>query len=564
VSRLGLPADAADANVLRERNHQRFLSGETKPPEVAERVLGAVASVLARHGYIETAGWPMDLGFPTPEMLLFWALQDLRRRWDRACIRVRGGTLRGAEFGPVLRTAAHLFVIDLAVRGGAWLVLIDHPGVPRDKPPGTPTTKAVMNFVIEKSGRTVPDLAKRLGIERTAIDDWRKGARPSDVNLGIVSKLLAEGEPEWAELVWWRLLRRNLAIAEILKALGTTPWFKGQVGDLWQAFWAIASGVAWRLRSQEEALGEDAWPRILTGLVMWGSAYPASIPLLHDLRAEAPNAWQSDLVAGPMWEDRLWLAAGLGQSFANEKLPENLPESLRELVSDPKFRESVATHILGGPTPELSPPGKYDGWHMLRIKNPPPIAAENRRMQASVARSFGRFDVAIAHLRRAVELVPAHDTAHFELAAALWQAGDTEGGLAECRIAIALRPEWELPQVEIGIILINAGRHEEARTHLEEVFAKAKLPSTHLKYNLGTARWRCGAFAEGLALLEEVLADDGYVSYPYALDQAAHCAFMLGDDRRGRAWAKQAHDLGYSETYRRWASGGYRKTGKSD
>ena len=39
----------------------------------------------------------------------------------------------------------------------------------------------------------------------------------------------------------------------------------------------------------------------------------------------------------------------------------------------------------------------------------------------------------------------------------------------------------------------------------------------------------------GTPTLEEVLADEGYASHPYALDQAAHCAFMMGDDVRGRA-----------------------------
>src|SRR6185436_10822225 len=263
------------------------------------------------------------------------------------------------------------------------------------------------------------------------------------------------------------------------------------------------------------------------------------------------------------WADRLVLAAGLGKSLTEVKLPDNLPESVRELASDPKIREAVARYVLGGPTPELAPPGRYDGWEGIVIKNPPPIAAENRRMQASVAMSHGRLDEAIAHLRRAVELVPTHDGAHFELGAALWQSGDIEGGLAECRVAATLNPEWELPRVEIGIILINAKRYEEAREHLEAEYATATAPSSHFKFNLATARWRCGAFAEGLALFDEVLADEGYTSYPHALDQAAHCAFMIGEDVRGRAYAKRAHDLGCSVTYHRWAEGGYRKTGKT-
>src|SRR6185436_10056245 len=222
--------------------------------------------------------WPKDLGFPTPEMLLGWALRDLRARWDHACARVRGGLLRGGDLGPVMLTAAHLVVIDLAVRGGAWLVLSGHPGTQQDDPPGRPTTEAVMGFAIEKSGRTVPELAAKLGSERTAIDAWRKGARPSDANLGVVSPLLAEGNPDGAVAAWWNLLRRYLALAEILKDLEAVPWFRREVDDLWQAFWSLASGIALRIRGWGKDFEDEVWPRLLTGLVMWGSGHPASVP----------------------------------------------------------------------------------------------------------------------------------------------------------------------------------------------------------------------------------------------------------------------------------------------
>jgi tetratricopeptide (TPR) repeat protein len=161
-----------------------------------------------------------------------------------------------------------------------------------------------------------------------------------------------------------------------------------------------------------------------------------------------------------------------------------------------------------------------------------------------------------------IEFVPTHADAHFELGTARWQAGDPEGGLAECRIAVSLRPGWELAQVEIGIILIVAERYEEGRAHLEALYAGSPMPTTHLKFNLGSACWRCDALRDALVLLEEVLSDPSYISYPYALDQAAHCAFRLGDDKRGRAWAKHAHDLGCDTTYANWVCGAYRKSGR--
>ena len=176
-------------------------------------------------------------------------------------------------------------------------------------------------------------------------------------------------------------------------------------------------------------------------------------------------------------------------------------------------------------------------------------------MQGGLARSRGQLEDAIVHFRRAVELTPDDAEAHLSLGSTLAMTRAYDEGLAECHIAVALRPDWELARVEIGIVLIWAERYEAARAHLEQVAADVPAPSSHLKFNLGTARWRCGDHAGGLALFEEVLKDEANQSYPYVLDQAAHCAFVLGDEVRGRRYAKEANDLGVATTYDRWRRG---------
>ena len=46
------------------------------------------------------------------------------------------------------------------------------------------------------------------------------------------------------------------------------------------------------------------------------------------------------------------------------------------------------------------------------------------------------------------------------------------------------------------------------------------------------------------------------------LDYAAHCYFLTGDAKNGRAFAKRAYQLGFAETYIEWRAGKYRgKTG---
>jgi len=48
-----------------------------------------------------------------------------------------------------------------------------------------------------------------------------------------------------------------------------------------------------------------------------------------------------------------------------------------------------------------------------------------------------------------------------------------------------------------------------------------------------------------------------------ALDCAAHCYFLIGDGKKGRAFSKKAHQLGFADTYRDWRAGKYRANGKS-
>ncbi len=42
------------------------------------------------------------------------------------------------------------------------------------------------------------------------------------------------------------------------------------------------------------------------------------------------------------------------------------------------------------------------------------------------------------------------------------------------------------------------------------------------------------------------------------LDRAAHCYFLTGDAKNGRACAKRAYQLGFVDSYRDWRSGKYR------
>ena len=80
--------------------------------------------------------------------------------------------------------------------------------------------------------------------------------------------------------------------------------------------------------------------------------------------------------------------------------------------------------------------------------------------------------------------------------------------------------------------------------------------SSHLAFSLGTARLRCDDPAGALEVLEKAI--EAKPDHALALDRAAQCAFLTGDNIEGLRAAKLADRLGQSETYREWRDGRYR------
>ena len=136
--------------------------------------------------------------------------------------------------------------------------------------------------------------------------------------------------------------------------------------------------------------------------------------------------------------------------------------------------------------------------HYYRVSGDAQFSAGNRLIQFEQARALGDFDTALTHIRRAVTLQPENAQYHFLLGATLGTVGEIEEGIRECWIADKLNPEDELPRVEVGIILLNAKRNQEARDHLEEIAAGNDSMSAHLSFNLGVSRFRCGAYEEAM------------------------------------------------------------------
>src|SRR5260370_12046713 len=87
--------------------------------------------------------------------------------------------------------------------------------------------------------------------------------------------------------------------------------------------------------------------------------------------------------------------------------------------------------------------------------------AERHFQLASEAHMQGRLEEASAHYQRSIALHPTAE-AHTFLGWVYGHQGRPDDAIAQCKIAIAVDPEFGNPYNDIGAYLIEMGREEEA------------------------------------------------------------------------------------------------------
>ena len=546
---------------LNTKTAKRYFRGQRVKDASRFEVIEAVADVLVKEGFVprlpflDNQGWPVD-------KLLTLVMVGYAKQWDGLA-----GLMRSASAPvdrPDLAATAYLRLatIDLALRLSAllWLANASSPeqGVPIwAEPKGG---AQYLKGLLEKCGSsalTRDKLADQVGVSYNTVDSWLDaGVRPSLTNLqGIAAQLAPhiEGAEPSTLLVQLRLNYSLSSICDILaRHVG-----RETVLNLASALMRFTGRNVQGLREFSK-LPPDEGAMAQIAIFICGARFPSCEHLTKALwRREKDPVWRADLEASSKpWDLRLvHLMKGFGGT----------DQMLQKLQTEYGIAEGIATdlleeafrHIPADPTiPEWVPHDVLEDMQFVRIKGDAAYSARNRMTQYEWARAKGDLETAIHHVRRAVELQPENALYHFELGATLGTAGEVSEGIQECWISDGLDPSWELPKVEVGIILLNAGRSSEALVHLEQMAEGQEDPSAHLAFNLGVARSRCGEYGRALEALLRVV--ELQADHALALDFAAHSAFMAGDGKTGRRLAKKANDLGRSETYVAWRKGKYR------
>jgi tetratricopeptide (TPR) repeat protein len=135
--------------------------------------------------------------------------------------------------------------------------------------------------------------------------------------------------------------------------------------------------------------------------------------------------------------------------------------------------------------------------------------------------------------------------------------GDAEASLAELRLAVAIRPEWDRPRVEIAIVLANEGRHAEALDVVRIAERELAKVTPWVRVHVAFVLEQLDRFEEAVAAYEahvEQAPLDGE-----ALDRLAHLLLARGDKLAGRERAKQARECGVGTVFEALEAGFYAK-----
>ena len=422
-------------------------------------------------------------------------------RWDdlMADIQSHSGQIVGRQLA--VENFLRLVIVDLSVRIFAFLRLC---GIEPSRPE-TPSWAEengggkLLRQLTGRAGLTRDQLAARLGVSSTSVDNWLDGKhRPDPQNIeGLAVELAVTGsETRLIE----QQIRRQYTLAHVADLL--VPWIgRERVLDMSTALvrfiWMIAEDVDSMDRpSIQEAVGAE-----LIALC-FGSAHPSTEVLLQNLaQVEEDLNWKKDILA----------AAG------DWKIPFEL---LALQAAQPRTAAGLAQDLMDikpkGESPKSPNTGvesiDSDREDIRRLMMRDAEQLYDRIVQGDFPSPTKLMETGIATRRALVRDSPLSPEAHYQLGSFLGLAGKNlmkrdliDEGITECKIASALQPNWDAPTVEPGIILANIGEFEEALHELKDAESSLQASTPHLRHAKGYVLMELSRFSEALVLFESVM-----------------------------------------------------------
>ena len=528
--------------VLKSKTAQRFFSGRHVDEYNRNQIFDALGQVLITRGLAPETLEDLPDELPMASVAGM-TLMMMCGEWDRLMAHIQGRSGKIADVGEAGAQLLRLVVVDLALRVFA-LVYLDLAGSPGTEPPAWVLENGISTIIrrhLRRAGLTRNQLAARLGVSRTSVDNWLHGnIRPSADSVAALAERLASANGRDAGELQ-RELNRQFSLASMADLLAAGVG-RDRVIELTMK---LAHFARMLLESPDlpRLLGDK--PRgIVRNLIFFGSAGGSASALV---------SWLADRELDPTWQrDLLAAAAPWDLAF----------ESLAMMNTGSRSAAGLAQDILDV-TGTVTQEDQYINEALKReASSHIDFAVTSPVNDDYLKRSLARLQGSIDLRRRLVSRFPQSPLAHSHLGSLLGELGKqfADGemiaeGILECKIAAGLLPNWDAPAVEPGIILVNIGQGTAALRELEQAESVLPGPTPHLRFVKGYVLRMLERYPEALECLEAVIK--ARPDFAPAYDHAAHCAFNSGNRIKGLRYAKEARMRGMYAEHRAWGDGVY-------
>ena len=539
-----------EQSVLTNRTAKRFYAGKSFSKYRQTEILEELARAL-----LERCIAPVPPQLNEDDVSMVTVVSDAIAlaavRWDDllANIQSRSGQIMDRRLAA--ERFLRLVIVDLSVRIFAFLRLC---GIEPSRPE-TPLWAEengggkLLRQLTERAGLTRDQLAARLGVSSTSVDNWLDGKhRPDPQNIEGLAVELASTGAETRQLE--QQIKRQYTLAHIANLI--VPWIgRERVLDMSMALTRFIWLIAEDSQSMDRPPIEEAAGAELDALC-FGTAHPSTHVLLQNLaQAEEDLNWKKDILA----------AAG----------DWSIPFEIVALqAAQPRTAAGLAQDLLDIAPKETSPESRNAGVETIdgdreslrRLMTEDVERIYDRIVQGDFPSPLELLETGIAKRRALVRDSPLNPESHYELGSFLGLAGKhllrrdlVDEGITECKIAATLQPNWDAPATEPGIILANIGEFEEALIELRNAEEVLQEQTPHLRHATGYVLMELSRFSEAMVQFESVMDEEP--DYALAVLYAARCAFAVGDNVKGPRYAKIARGLGEPDEYLAWKSGKY-------
>ena len=538
-----------DEGFLKDRTARRFFSGHSINENNRAELFESIGAAFVERSLAPEPKFLRRYG-TTMSQLIGQAVENASRRWDHLLAVAQSRSVAVVDISEASEQILRMVVVDLAVRVFAFMRLT---GV-KPSCPVTPLwamrngSREFLRELAKRSGMTREKLADRLQVSDTSVDNWLDGkVRPTPNNVAALAEAVAIEDSEATKRRIERQIHNTFTLAEIADLLAKYVGRKRVIEistALNRFIWLITNEID---QTKRPPIEENPTADLVA--LVHGTAHQSARDLVLILAEnEAHDSWRRIFVYATLdWDiaiQSITARSGLGRSAAG------LSQDLQDIKSPEKT--SCKSNFVPDPA--------HDAVQQLADEVDYSInEIASRGGLAGLAQSLRH---GIDRRKAIVDKYPLSPLAHFQLGSFLGMVGKHMGrrdlvdeGIVECRISSLLKPDWDGPAVEPGIMLANIGAYEAAQSELRRAEENLAKPTPHLQFVKGYVLMELNQFEESLKLLENVL--NVRHNYALALKFAARCAFHLGDRRKGLRYAKAARRHGEPSEYEAWKNGRY-------